>query len=221
MFDEKESAQNNLLEEELINPQQVVTDATAEAEPKEDIKKSKKTPKPADGEFFEYDDDGGIKERLFFKDGKRNGEGRSYKKGVLTERKIYVDDILEGFVELYDNGIMKMNIKYSNNVPNGVGYFFHRSGYINAIAWYKEGLLEGPFLVFSEEGALVRRSSYKENKQHGATITYHPNGMIFESGQYKENQKDGTWVMKDATGKLMQTIVYNCGAAVSKKVEKD
>ncbi len=180
----------------------------------------KKQKPPENGEYFAYDENGEIKQRSFYKDGKRNGEDRVYKKGLLAERKTFVDDVLEGFVELYDNGVMKMNIKYSNNVPNGVGYFFHKSGYVNAIAWYKDGLLEGPFLVFAEDGALVKRSFYKENKQNGKSIVYHDNGMIYESGQYKENQKDGTWVTKDKDGKLMQTVVFNNGAVISKKVEK-
>lgn len=184
--------------------------------------KGKKNPQPMqqDGQVLIYDDNGKLKERVFYKNGKKNGEACVYKNGLIAEKKNYIDDLLEGFVEIYDQGIMKMYVKYANNIPNGIGYFFHKSGIVNAIAWYKNGLFEGPFLVFNETGLLVKRDTYMANKLNGPSYIYYENGIIFESGQYKDNLKEEKWINKTPDGKLIQTIIYNAGAIVAKKVEK-
>lgn len=175
---------------------------------------------PHNGEHLVFDKDGSLKERAFYENGKKHGEVRVYKNGLLSERKHYKEGILEGFVELYDNGIMKMSINYQNNTPNGIGYYFHKSGVIHAMVWYKDGLLEGPFIVFNESGLVIKRDIYMKNKLNGPSYIYYESGMIFQSGENKNNLKDGEWITKDPDGNLMQTIIYNQGAIVAKKIEK-
>jgi len=210
-------------EEESLNPldegqKELADDADEKTDKKSNAKISGS--KLHEGEVITFDDNNEVKERAFYIKGKKEGENRVYKKGLLAERKFYKDGVLDGFVELYDKGIMKLNIQYKDNLPNGIGYFFLPSGIVNAIGWYKNGLLEGPFLIFNMEGRLAKRSIYKENQQEGQAIVYHPNGMIFEIGIYRENKKDGKWVMRDDEGNLLQTTNYNMGVIVSKKVEK-
>jgi len=175
---------------------------------------------PDNGEHIILDDSGNIKERNFYVKGKKNGESRVYKNGLLIQRKTYKDDVLEGFVEIYSNGNLQMLTKYSGNFPNGIGYFFHNTGIINAIAYYKNGLLDGLFLVFNEQGFIIKRQFYKDNLLNGPTVTYHENGEICETGNYKDNLQEGQWTTKDPTGKLRQTAIFQGGICTAKKTEK-
>jgi len=76
-------------------------------------------------------------------------------------------------------------------------------GQIAEKANYKNGLLNGEAIWFSEKGAPIKLYTYKDDKFHGPYKTYTSEGVIAKEGQYKNDVKCCVW-KRYKDGKLVE-----------------
>ena len=56
---------------------------------------------------------------------------------------------------------------------------------------YKDGILDGPWVRYYDDGQLYEKGDYKNGKEEGSWVRYHDNGQSdqFYSGTYKNGVK--------------------------------
>ena len=102
-----------------------------------------------DGKSVTYTDKGFIQEEAEYKAGKRHGVTTWYLYGEKTQGPKYVmytyqDGMFEGLQETYyEDGRVKTQKMFSNNVQNGTAVEFYEDGSIKSESNYKEGKLKG------------------------------------------------------------------------------
>jgi antitoxin component YwqK of YwqJK toxin-antitoxin module len=59
---------------------------------------------------------------------------------------------------------------------------------------YKNGLSEGPWVGYRNNGQLSWKGAFKSGKAEGPWVSYYDNGRIWYKGVYKNGNREGPWV---------------------------
>lgn len=83
---------------------------------------------------------------------------------------------------------------YLNDEPyTGVAYHFFSNGTKQIKQTYLDGLKEGEWSIWYEDGTPQKEGLIKEGKQHGIYREYYSNGNLRYEYQYDQDRKIGTW----------------------------
>jgi antitoxin component YwqK of YwqJK toxin-antitoxin module len=180
------------------------------------------------GEYYEYHKDGSIYITGYYINGLKNGEFKTYVRGLkyLTN---YVDGKKEGpCIEYYysDNGILdehtiynyKNNLRhglcgmyapgkkiieetiYVNGEPHGECKSYWPNGNLSSTSFYQNGLLEGEQLEYHDNGIIKSKCTYLHGQKHGEDFIYLKNANLYLIHNYINGkiQPDKTIVNRDA-----------------------
>jgi len=119
---------------------------------------------------------------------------------IVTE--IYQDSTPKSvvFYKLDENG------KMTEEKVREVNYYPNKQKYVEAN--YKNGLKDGEWRSYREDGTLWSIHHYKNGKEDGVFKTYHENGKLYIDGAYKEGKERGTWLFYDQNGTVRKRINY-------------
>jgi len=81
---------------------------------------------------------------------------------------------------------------------------------------FKNGLKDGKWKVWYENGKLKTITSWNSGKKEGWFLSYNYDGKLQEKGNYKQNNKNGTWINYVAK----DTTHFNSGDIKVPKVKK-
>ena len=165
-----------------------------------------------EGVSYAYYPNGKIKEEAYYSDSKRNGithefdeKGAmisvlTYKSGVLTDRE-------------------KINRKDQKGLKQGLWRTFYDNGKIKSEAEYRDDILNGPYKEYDEEGNIKVLLEYAngailEEKDTTALEIeirnkYDNEGNLTYSGSYRKNIPVGVHRMYDSSGKVINGILYS------------
>ena len=59
---------------------------------------------------------------------------------------------------------------------------------------FKDGVAEGPWATYYENGQLQRKGDYKNRKREGPWEAYYDNGQLQGKGDFKKGKMEGHWV---------------------------
>ena len=76
---------------------------------------------------------------------------------------------------------------------------------------FKNGLREGPWVVYHENGQLFYKGDYKNGEQEGSWVGYRENGQLYYKGGFKNGKKEGSWVGYYDNGQLWYKGDYKNG----------
>lgn len=82
-----------------------------------------------------------------------------------------------------------------------LGYGFIPTEFKTIETW-KEGKLQGKYILYLENGNPVMKTSYWKGKDMGEYLLYYPNGMLRVKGRYEYGKPIGVWEYYTETGKL-------------------
>lgn len=169
------------------------------------------------GRWKYFYDDGKIKTEGIFRDDKRNGYFKEYDdKGMLVDIAKYINDVrqeevpelakLDVKTDYYPNGKVKTVASYKVNVPEGIRRDYDTTGrVISAYTYSKgkiisegiiddEGVKDGPWKEYYEDGQLRSEGLYNLGKRVGRWKFYHQNGSIEQEGNYNtQGNPEGAW----------------------------
>ena len=82
---------------------------------------------------------------------------------------------------------------------------------------FKNGVKEGTWVAYREDGQLERKGNYKNGKTDGAWIRYWENGQLNYKGNYKNGKEEGDWVSYIENGTVFKswTGTYKNGVKIS------
>ena len=76
---------------------------------------------------------------------------------------------------------------------------------------FKDGVAEGPWVNYYDNGQLQRKGDYKNSKREGPWEAYHDNGQLQGKGDFKNGEMEGPWVFFFKNGQLDKTGAFKDG----------
>jgi antitoxin component YwqK of YwqJK toxin-antitoxin module len=197
-----------------------------------------------EGEWRNFWDNGVIKNKSTFKNGKLNGDWFSYtpQKTLIVEGK-YQNDLKTGeWRDYYNNGRLKeintykvvkvkdkqndvliLGMKKLISIPNGKYEAFSHLDYrLKAKGQYKNGMKEGTWYDYYPGGEIpTYLTQYKKGKLHGVMKEFGRRGELFSEIHYKHGLKDGWFLIFDKNGKVSVQKMFSGGVEVRRKADSD
>ena len=130
----------------------------------------------------EYYHKGNLKSETHYRFGKETGTTTYYHKHYPTKT---------------------MEIEMKRGKRNGKFIQRYFDGRIEAVAFYKNDLLEGVETHYYLNGKPSFKAHYTKGMKNGAVITWFSNGMIRESGFFVNDMFDGEWENYDDRGLIV------------------
>ena len=105
---------------------------------------------------------------------------------------------------------------FRNGIEEGPWVIFHKNGQLAEKGTYKNGWREGPWIGYYENGQLSFKGTYKDRNKHGPFAMFYENGQLFQKGTYKDYERVGPWVgyKRDGTVDEEITGTYENGEKV-------
>lgn len=117
----------------------------------------------------------------------------------------FIDDSsrIQGVFTVKDlNGHIVAEKTYEDDILNGPERNYYPNGQLEGEYAMKDGLYEGPYKTYSEEGILLSEGHYKENMIEGELRTYYDNGKLKEIVNMQQNMTSGPFKEFDESGFL-------------------
>ncbi|RLD78420.1 MAG: hypothetical protein DRJ15_11590 [Bacteroidetes bacterium] len=186
-----------------------------------------------------YWENGNIKSELPYKNAKLNGTAIwYYEDGTVQMEVPYEDDEIKGTsIRYHDNGRKELEETYINNVRQGKAVAYSYPGkrieqkyYVNDTLhgkYYKwhgnselqisgelvNGLFEGTWLYYDDEGDLIGEGKYESG--NGIQRFWNPDGSLASRTTYVNNLKHGNEYFYTPDGEVDYVVEYIDGEAVT------
>lgn len=91
---------------------------------------------------------------------------------------------LKEFITTYKNGILKSKYYLFKKKRHYKEYFYFKSGELNKIQTWQNGILDGESKTYYKSGELYILSNYRNGKLDGEYIVYGKDGSIIQKYKY-------------------------------------
>ena len=203
------------------------------------------------GKYIEYYKNGNIKVQGNYKDGKREGEFKTFLRNGKSAGSIFYKDgkiiksTLTNFMKENASFSILTNINYnlnshkivSSEFPNGLleTYFtfnkngildgenreYYEEGDIKSIFYFKNNVVDGTSISYYQNGNIQEKNTYKNGEENGEGILYYENGNIKEKYFMKNDKLDGEATAYFEDGKIRNKSIFKDGVKLEEEVYKD
>ena len=168
------------------------------------------------GKYIEYYKNGQIKIQGHTKEGKRDGEFKTFlKNGKSAGSVIYKDGKI-----IKSTLIKAMKNNASFPPVDNINYKLDTTHTLGKVE-FENGLLDGNSIEYYEEGNIESIVPYKNNVVEGLVITYYENGNIKEEVNYKNDNMNGEAKSYDENGKLNGRTIFKDDIKLEEEVHKE
>ncbi len=176
------------------------------------------------------------KKNGFFKTFSREGNLLLIEKFINDEKQIDVPELrnLEVRTDYYPDGKVKIVASYDNGVAEGVRREYNKEGNIEQSYILKKGVIigkgivdenglkQGPWSEFYDNGAKKGDGKYKDNKKIGYWKFYFKNGNIEQEGMYNsKGNAEGEWKWYFVKGNELLVQNFQDGIEEGPMIEYD
>lgn len=141
-------------------------------------------------------------------------------KNKVSEGKV-VNKLFEGEWKYYHQAsptVMTIE-NYSKGKLNGLRPVFYPNGKIAEEMNYKDGLKEGSYKRYAENGNVLELLYYKNNEYNGDAIFNNSDGIVASKGKFVNGKKSGNWQFFEK-GKLVKEINMSDPKNTNKTADK-
>lgn len=180
----------------------------------------------------------------FFVNDKPVGISRTwYESGKLKAEVVFGKNSLKGKgISYYENGKVLARGNYLGQKKDSTWIYFHEKvDTISAIENYKNGVEDGIWKTFYENGKAAQELTYLKGKKNGVvkqynidgaliftmiyvngveegeSILYYADGKVRQKGIYKNGQREGKWLWYDKNGAVSDESLFINGVEQEKK----
>jgi antitoxin component YwqK of YwqJK toxin-antitoxin module len=116
----------------------------------------------------------------------------------------------EALVQYYTlKGLPESEGKMNGKKRIGKWKYYHKDGKTQMLEEnYIDGVLEGEFKVFYEDGKLTKLAHFKDGKLHGNSKKYSPKSILVEDVNYVNGEMHGPAAFYEDNGNLKQKGMY-------------
>ncbi len=157
------------------------------------------------GTFKYYNADGKLTTILTYSEGGHFAVCKMYYvKGKLQASGYYRDKKKDSVWLYYSEETQKVVAEehYKNGVKNGPWRIFFDNGNLSSEVFWKDGKKDGPWKEFFQDGTPRLSANYKNDKLDGDYKIYNVGGRIIKKGKYVKGKADGEWITYDDSGKI-------------------
>lgn len=180
------------------------------------------------GKYIEYYKNGNIKVQGNYKDGKREGEFKTFLRNGKSAGSVFYKDgkiIKSTLVKaMKDNASFSLvtDIYYKLEDSHTLRKVDYENGLLKTYFIYnKDGIPDGESVEYYEEGNIKSIIPFRNNIVEGLTITYYENGNIDEEVNYKNNKMNGEAKSYDENGKLNGRTIFKDNIKLEEDVHKE
>ena len=203
------------------------------------------------GKYIEYYKNGKIKLQGNYKEGRRNGEFKTFLKNSKSAGSVIYKDgkIIKSTLinSMKDNASFSIltDINYNSNsheivtdeFPNGLlkQYFtfnkdglldgesrqYYEEGEIKSVSPFKNNVANGTFISYYQNGNIKEKHTYKDGNEEGEGIFYYENGKLEEKYFMKNGKLDGEAINYFEDGKIKNKAIFKDGVTLEEEVYKD
>ena len=203
------------------------------------------------GKYIEYYKNGNIKVQGNYKDGKREGEfktflrnGKStgsvfYKDGKIIKSTLVkamkdnasfslVTDINynlnshEIVTDEFPNQLLKQYFIFNKNgLLDGESREYYEEGDIKSISPFKNNIPDGVFISYYQNGNIQEKHTYKNGNEEGEGLFYYENGQLEEKYFMKNGKLDGEATVYFEDGKIRNKAIFKDGVKLEEETYKD
>lgn len=94
---------------------------------------------------------------------------------------------------------------YNNGKLHGKSLVFYKDGKIASETYYVDGVKEGIYKKYAENGVVLEEIPYKNNQFYGLVTYRYTDGSIYTQGMYEKGLKKGIWRYYE-NGKLVKEV---------------
>lgn len=98
--------------------------------------------------------------------------------------------------------------KTTNSPFTGVVFDFYSNGEMKSSESYKNGLNDGPLIVWNKDGKKVTEYNYKEGKRHGKLTKWFKNGNKMFELQFKDGKSSAPHIYFYPAGEKRDEMTY-------------
>ena len=182
----------------------------------------------ANGKYTEYYKNGKIKIQGNYKEGRRNGEFKTFLKNSKSAGSVIYKDgkIIKSTLikSMKDNASFSpiSYVNYDLDTSYSIGKVDFPNKLLKTYYMYnKKGVLNGDSIKYYEEGNIQSIVPYKNNLVEGLIITYYENGNIKEEVHYKNDKMNGEAKSYDENGKLNGRTIFKDDIKLEEEVHKE
>ena len=182
----------------------------------------------ASGKYTEYYKNGKIKIQGNYKEGRRNGEFKTFLKNSKSAGSVIYKDgkIIKSTLikSMKDNASFSpiSYVNYDLDTSYSIGKVDFPNKLLKTYYMYnKKGVLNGDSIKYYEEGNIQSIVPYKNNLVEGLIIRYYENGNIKEEVNYKNDKMNGEAKSYDENGKLNGRTVFKDDIKLEEEVHKE
>ena len=182
----------------------------------------------ASGKYTEYYKNGKIKIQGNYKEGRRNGEFKTFLKNSKSAGSVIYKDgkIIKSTLikSMKDNASFSpiSYVNYDLDTSYSIGKVDFPNKLLKTYYMYnKKGVLNGDSIKYYEEGNIQSIVPYKNNLVEGLIIRYYENGNIKEEVNYKNDKMNGEAKSYDENGKLNGRTIFKDNIKLEEEVHKE
>ena len=180
------------------------------------------------GKYTEYYKNGKIKIQGNYKEGRRNGEFKTFLKNSKSAGSVIYKDgkIIKSTLikSMKDNASFSpiSYVNYDLDTSYSIGKVDFPNKLLKTYYMYnKKGVLNGDSIKYYEEGNIKSIIPFKNNIVDGLTISYYENGNIKEEVHYKNDKMNGEAKSYDENGKLNGRTIFKDDIKLEEEVHKE
>ena len=106
-----------------------------------------------------------------------------------------------------DNG----TIKKEGKKVTGIVRMYHPEGMLSSEMTYRNGELNGRYLLLSEQGRIEEEGAFKNNELDGSWKQYYDTGSVKLEGVYRIGKRNGSFRLYFPNGMLQEEETYANG----------
>ena len=168
-----------------------------------------------DGEVTEWDEDGRVVSKEFYKSGRKLIRNTSFYRPKVPKEESYFLD-----VKLRQNGLDNWwdakpapYLASGKRIQNGQARAWYPNRQLQYQGQFKDDKPVGRFFWWHENGNRSTVGQFnRAGDRDGRWIWWHDNGMKRIEGDYKNDQPSGVWRSWDEAGKLIKSKDYESSA---------
>ncbi len=172
--------------------------------------------------YFNDKYEGGIVQKGYYKDGKKEGEWIVYyPNGNIKTKSFYKNNRIYGpVITYYKNGKIREQGTWKGNKWVGEYRYYYENGQLKYL-WYfnQSGKREGKQVYYYDNGQKYVEGTWSEGKENGQIKEYYPNGQLHKISNWKNGLQNGKYVEYYDTGDLMMKKYYIAGKEDSTKTK--
>lgn len=150
-----------------------------------------------------YSEEGKKVVEINYKEGKKNGQRKTFENEKLNRLDNYIDDKIEGFSEQYfESGALKKEIPYKKDKKEGQGFEFNEEGRIISLLTYKADVLTKKRTINQIDKLGQKQSSW---------MVFYKNRALKIEGPYINDLKNGYWKYYTSSGNLIKVEKWIMG----------